>query len=119
MTKDKDNNTTCFFDLKNKEINSSDITIHLSSKINLCWPTFEDLIKIEYGICQTKFVGNNIDKATCTCVYYKKNYICTHILGIAARMNWILVPKEVSSLLLEKKRGPGRPSKVGNAYSIN
>ena len=54
------------------------------------------------------FCPNDWHQSTCSCIYFKKSYICSHLLGLAIRLKLI----EAQNLPLGKTRGSGRPSKV-------
>jgi len=58
------------------------------------------------------FCPNDWHQSTCSCIYFKKSYICSHLLGLAIRLKLIEAPAEAQNLPLGKIRGSGRPSKV-------
>jgi hypothetical protein len=58
------------------------------------------------------FCPNNWHQSTCSCIYFKKSYICSHLLGLAIRLKLVEAPAEAQNLPLGKIRGSGRPSKV-------
>jgi hypothetical protein len=58
------------------------------------------------------FCPNDWHQSTCSCIYFKKSYICSHLLGLAIRLKLVEAPAEAQNLPLGKIRGSGRPSKV-------
>ena len=75
--------------------------------------------KEKFKIYIGSIIDHDINKSQCTCFEFLKNYICHHVLAIGYRSKLLSFPNSVTSLPLRKKRGKGRPSKVGPALSFN
>ena len=57
-------------------------------------------------------------QSTCTCPFFKKNYKCKHIVGIANRLRFQGYPKillESVSIMPEERRKRGRPALARSA----
>ena len=59
------------------------------------------------------FKKNDWRSSSCSCVHFKKDYICSHLIGLAVRLK-IIVPLEATTVPLGKVRGVGRPSMVAS-----
>ena len=60
------------------------------------------------------FKKNDWRSSSCSCVHFKKDYICSHLIGLAVRLKIIEVPLEATTVQLGKVRGVGRPSMVAS-----
>ena len=57
----------------------------------------------------------NWKNAKCSCPAYFKNYICKHIIGLAARLKFIVIPNEAKTVPIGEKRKRGRPARAKKA----
>lgn len=57
-------------------------------------------------------------KGKCTCRDYMKEFICSHIVGMAIRLKLTKTPTEAKTLEIGSKRKPGRPSKAKKALVV-
>jgi uncharacterized Zn finger protein len=67
------------------------------------------------GIWHTRLNRTNIKLSTCTCPSYFRDYICKHILGVAAITKINPIPNETKAVCIEQKAPRGSPAKAKKA----
>lgn len=67
------------------------------------------------GIWHTRLNCSDFKLSTCTCPSYFRDYICKHILGVAAITKINPIPNEAKAVCIEQKAPRGRPAKAKKA----
>jgi hypothetical protein len=78
------------------------------------WSEFDHYVEWLSFISFIHFKKNDWRSSSCSCVHFKKDYICSHLIGLAVRLKIIEVPLEATTVPLGKVRGVGRPSMVAS-----
>ena len=78
------------------------------------WFEFDHYVEWLSFISFIHFKKNDWRSSSCSCVHFKKDYICSHLIGLAVRLKIIEVPLEATTVPLGKVRGVGRPSMVAS-----
>ena len=70
---------------------------------------------ITNGIWHTRLNRTNFKLSTCTCPSNFRDYICKHILGVAAITKINPIANEAKTVCIEQKAPRGRPAKAKKA----
>lgn len=73
------------------------------------WKSRLDVVKLDRA---------NWKNSTCTCATFQKEYICSHVIGIAALQQLFQFPDSAKTDLIGKRRKAGRPRKVKQALLV-
>ena len=98
-----------------KNLLSSDIQCYRQSLTSFSSHTFDSYYSLVNGIWHTRFNRTNFKLSTCTCPSYFRDYICKHILGVAAITKINPIPNEAKAVCIEQKAPRGRPAKAKKA----
>lgn len=79
------------------------------------WIIFEDFKENFSKIHEVQFKEENWKASICSCPAYFKEYMCKHVIAIAARKKLVQIPPYAKNLPLMEKRKPGRPAKAKKA----
>jgi len=86
---------------------------------NRSWKKFDSYVKSKSKIWIIEFILDNWTTSTCSCPVYQKQYMCKHLIGIAAIKKLIEIPDKAKDEFLCPKLKRGRPRKVKNALVIS
>ena len=81
------------------------------------WPDFDEYITSQNSVRFIIIKIENWDLSICSCGYWKKNYICNHVISIANTLNLNKFPPV--EMPIEGNRTKGRPKKALSALSRN
>lgn len=88
-------------------------------------------LQVEYAADFTSFINlfrkwrvsipkneSAVEKGSCNCPAYGKNYVCKHVIGLAIRLKYISPPPEAKTIPIGQKRKRGRPTKTKPALLV-
>jgi hypothetical protein len=101
-------------DSLSKQLLSSDIQIYRQS-LTFSSYNFDSYYSLVNGIWHTRLNRSDFKLSTCTCPSYFRDYICKHILGVAAMTKINPIPNEAKAVCIEQKAPRGRPAKAKKA----
>jgi hypothetical protein len=82
--------------------------------------TFDDYMKMHFGSWSLKLPKHQAwNNGQCDCPAFKKNFICKHLIGVAARLKILKMPGYAKSATIGKKRKRGRPKQARRALLID
>jgi hypothetical protein len=96
------------------QVSPSSIKRYCKANKSSQFRSFDEFRSICFSIWHVTFEINadstNWKKANCSCPSYHKNYICKHVIGLAARLKFVTIPSVAMSNLIGAKRKRGRPA---------
>jgi hypothetical protein len=89
-------------------------------KDNLSWNNFDALKDYQSSLWQINFVENKTQwkESTCNCKNFQKDYICKHLIVLAIRYGYEIVPLTAQTVELGCKVARGRPARVTKALNV-
>jgi hypothetical protein len=106
----------------NKNINPTDAQIDTDVRLyqslkNMNCSSFDSLVNIIKSFHKIDFVESNYLESQCSCLLFKKNYICKHILKIGVDKQIFTLPNFTNDHKLGQKIPKGRKRKVGHCLT--
>ena len=97
------------------ELSNADVKQYKTSVEKLSFKSFEQYHNIVNGIWVTTLNREEFRKSSCTCPSYLTNFLCKHIIGIAALQKIVKIPSQAKSVPMGLKPKRGRPTKTKKA----
>lgn len=80
------------------------------------WIDFEDFVCSETLMYRISYSDDMpVLDYTCTCSQFLLEYVCIHVLALANLLGKMEFPPEAATGGLGKRKGPGRPKKLGTS----
>ena len=76
------------------------------------WEHFANYVDWLNKVCRVDINSENWSLSKCTCTWFKKNYICSHMVGMCIRLGLCEAPPIAQNIEIGKHRGVGRPTNV-------
>lgn len=77
---------------------------------NLQWSDFNEFVSIRFSLYKVEIECSNWRDSKCTCKYFFKEYMCKHIIGLAAKHRLFKLPREANNQKISSKAKRGRPA---------
>ena len=102
--------------------NNTSVKAYCDATKSSSFRSFDEYHSICFSVWHVVFEGNsdetNWKMAQCSCPSNQKNYICKHIIGIAARLNFVTIPLLAKLVPIDEKRRRGRPALARKALQL-
>ena len=100
---------------KNSEFHKQDIKDYIDKVSQNEWESFSDLFEKINEIREILFDDTNWKLSKCSCCYWLKNYMCSHIIILAVTLKLVEFPQASMQIPIGQNRKRGRPNKTKKA----
>ena len=97
------------------DFHKNDIKVYIDKLSKNEWNTFSSLYEQVNEIRKISLDETNWKLSRCTCCYYMKNYICSHIIILAVTIKKFSFPNQAMQVEIGQSRKRGRPGKTDKA----
>jgi hypothetical protein len=96
------------------EITNTVVRKYSESSKSSEFQSFDDYHNVFFSIWHIEFKANtdntNWRKGKCSCPAFQKSYICKHLIGLASRLKFLVIPDVAKNVEIGTKRKRGRPA---------